>query len=459
MSNHLEAVVIGAGPGGYAAAIRLAQYGKEVTVIERGSLGGNCLNVGCIPTKALITASRKYDEVAQQGAKIGIKSQGVDVDWDRVIGWKGEVVNQMTSGIGALFNKNKINLIEGEASFKDNKTIVVNGEEYTFDDAVIATGKHISQMEGFEYGERILNTTGALSIRELPKSIVIAGGGYLGAQFAGIFARFGAKVTVIDPNKDLIPFMAKDINRQVEMKFSEYDYTFLKESELVRAEESADSVEVFYTDKEGNEQSVVADYVVVDARQVPNTDKIGLENTDVKVQENGRIMIDWDNMQTDAANIYGIGDCAQGYSAAHAYQQAKIAAAIIAGEEKPNVSIMNSTIISSLEIGTVGMDRKEAKEKGYDAQQKKFLFSANGRAVSLNEGQGFIRFVFDKETHKILGAEIVGPQATELIHEMTIAIEKGLTLEDIGETVHAHPTLSEALMDTAELALDIPIHS
>lgn len=461
MVTKLKTVVIGAGPAGYTFAIRASQLGKEVTLFEREYFGGNCLNVGCIPTKALANASLKFYEAKTQSQKLGLEADNVRMNWEKTQDWKdNEVVKPITSGVEQILNKNKVEVIKGEVSFIDNKTISVNGEEYTFDEIAIAVGGRPSEPEGFTYSDRVLNTTTALSLKELPESIVLTAGGYLGAQFAAVFGRLGAKTTVLEPSKQLVGFFEPDVDRALQSKFDEYeDTTIITGATATKAEEQSDKVIVTY-EKDGEEHTIEAGHLLVNASNDYNTDSLHLENTDVEVNHRGKVKIN-DKLQSNVDGIYALGDASErGGSATIAYHHAKVAAAIVAGEDTqldPN-KVFPSTMVSSLEVGNVGMTKSQAKDAGYKVGQKKFLNAANGRAQGLNETEGFIKLIFDKDSNKLLGAQIVGARATDTISELTLAIEKGLSLEDIADTIHSHPSIAEAIMDSAEAALGIPIH-
>lgn len=461
MVKNLKTVVIGAGPGGYTFAIRASQLGKEVTLIEREYFGGNCLNVGCIPTKALANASLKFYEAKTESQKLGLEADNVRLNWEKTQDWKdNEVVKPITSGVEQILKKNNVDVIKGEAKFVDNKTITVNNEEYTFDEIVIAVGGRPSEPEGFTYSDRVLNTTTALGLKEMPESIILTAGGYLGAQFAGVFGRLGAKTIVLEPSKQLVGFFEKDIDRALQSKFDEYeDTTIITGATAKKAEEQGDKVVVTY-EKDGEEHTVEAGHVLVNASNDYNTDTLNLENTDVELNHRGKVKIN-DKLQSNVEGIYAIGDASErGGSATLAYYHAKVAAAIVAGEvtQLDSNKVFPSTMVSSLEVGTVGMTKSQAKDAGYKVGQKKFLYAANGRAQGLNETEGFIKLIFDKDSNKLLGAQLVGSRATDTISELTIAIEKGLTLEDIAETIHSHPTVAEATVDAAEAALGLPIH-
>lgn len=462
MVKELGTVVIGAGPGGYSFAIRASQLGKEVTLIEREYYGGNCLNVGCIPTKALANISETYYEATMAAQTYGFSANNAELDWEKAQDWKDNtVVSQMTNGVEQLLKKNKVDVIKGEASFVDNETIEVDGEEYTFDELVIAVGARPAEVEGFEYSDRVINSSGALNIKEVPESIVLTGGGYLGAQFAAIFGRLGSKLIVLEEGKDLVPFFEKDINRTLVSKFDEYkDAEIITEAKAFSAEDNGDSVVVTY-EVDGEEKTVEADYVLVDAPNEYNTDSLNLANTDVEVNDRGKVEID-EYLRTNIDNIYAIGDAStRGGSATVAYYHGKVAASVIAGEEGAQLEnkVFPSTMISSLEVGQAGLTRAQAKDQGMKVKAQKFLYTASGRAMTKNQGEGFIRLVYKKDDNTLVGAQLVGPNATESIHELSNAIEKGYKLEDIVDSMHAHPTIAEATLDAAEAALGLPIHS
>jgi len=386
----LDTVVIGAGPGGYVAAIRAAEMGQKVAIIEREYIGGVCLNVGCIPSKALIAAGHHYQE-SLDSEMFGVTSENVKLDFAKTQEWKeNKVVHTLTSGVGFLLKKHKVETIEGEAFFVDDHTLRVihpdSAQTYSFNNAIIATGSRPIEIPGFKFGGRVLDSTGGLAF------------------------------------------------------------------------DNGDSVTVKYA-VDGKEESVTADYVMVTVGRRPNTDDMGLEQAGVEVGERGLITVDKQG-RTNVPNIYAIGDIVPGAALAHkASYEAKIAAEAISGKKVAvDYKAMPAVAFTDPELASVGMTIKEAKDAGIEAKAYKFPFSGNGRALSLGKTEGFIRLVTTIEDNVLIGAQIGGVGASDMVSELALAIESGMNAEDIALTIHPHPSLGEIVMDASELALGLPIH-
>ncbi|MGF3067221.1 dihydrolipoyl dehydrogenase [Facklamia sp. P12945] len=458
----LDTVVIGAGPGGYVAAIRAAQLGQKVAIIEREYLGGVCLNVGCIPSKALIQAGHVYHQ-AKHGETFGVSTSNVEIDWEKTQNWKqNEVVAKMTSGVEMLLKKNKVEIIEGEAFFSDKDTLrVVNGEEaqtYTFKNAIVATGSRPIEIPGFEFKGRVIDSTGGLNLPEIPKDLVVIGGGIIGTELGGVYANLGTNVTILEGSKQFIPSFEKDMTRLVERDLKALGAEIVTNAMAKKAEEKGDRVVVTY-ERKGKEIQVEADYVMVTVGRRPNTDNCGLEQAGVELDERGLVKVD-NQGRTSNPNIFAIGDIVPGAMLAHkASFEAKVAAsAISGGKDIVDYKAMPSVCYSDTELASAGHTKDSAKEAGIDVTVTKFPFGGNGRAVALDHYNGFVRLVTRKEDDVIIGAQVAGPSASDVLAEITLAIEAGMNAEDIALTVHAHPTLSEATMDAAEAALGMPIH-
>ncbi|MBM7617416.1 dihydrolipoamide dehydrogenase [Weissella uvarum] len=462
-ATELDTVVIGSGPGGYVAAIRAAELGQKVTVIERGDIGGVCLNIGCIPSKALINVGHHY-QATQQTNPFGLTVGGAELDWQKTQDWKQhQVVEQLTGGVSMLFKKHKIDVIHGEASFIDNETINVIQEDdhqlLQFNNAIIATGSRPVEIPSLKFGGRIVDSTGVLSLPEVPKSLIIVGGGVIGSELGGAYANLGTKVTIVEGLDHTLNGFDKEMTRPVLKDFAEKGGEIFTSATAKSATQTDDDVTLTF-EVDGQEQTVTGDYLLVSVGRRPNTDALGLNNTDVKTDDRGLVEVD-DQMQTSTHHIYAIGDITPGPALAHkASFQAKIAAAAISGD--PTAHDMHyslpSVAYTNYELATTGETPESIKEKQIDAKVTKFPFAANGRALSIDEGVGFIRMITDKETNAVLGAQIVGPGASDLISEISLAIENGLTSNDISLTIHPHPTLGEAIMDTAEVADGLGIH-
>jgi dihydrolipoamide dehydrogenase len=456
-----ETLVVGAGPGGYVAAIRAAQLGQKVTIVEKGNLGGVCLNVGCIPSKALISASHRYVE-AKHSEDIGIKAENVTVDFSKVQQWKASVVKKLTSGVEGLLKGNKVEIVRGEAYFVDTNTVrVVNGDSaqtYTFKNAIIATGSRPIELPGFKFSDRVLDSTGALNLQEIPKSLVVIGGGYIGTELGTAYANFGTKVTIIEGADEILSGFEKQMTAIVKRRLKKKGVDIFTNALAKGVEEREDGVTVTFEVK-GETKTIDADYVLVTVGRRPNTDELGLEQIGIKLTDRGLIEID-KQCRTSVPNIYAIGDIVQGPPLAHkASYEGKIAAEAIAGKPSEiDYLALPAVVFSEPECASVGYFEQQAKDEGIEVVTAKFPFAANGRALSLNDTDGFMKIVARKEDGVVIGAQIVGPNASDMIAELGLAIEAGMTAEDIALTIHAHPTLGEIAMETAEAVLGTPIH-
>lgn len=459
----LDTVVIGSGPGGYVAAIRAAQLGQKVAIIERDAIGGTCLNVGCIPSKALINAGHVYHN-AKHGDFFGINAGEISVDFKRTQQWKDEeVVGKLTGGVEMLLKKNKVQIIRGEAFFVDDHHLRVihddAAESYSFEHAIIATGSRPIQIPGFEFNERVLDSTGALSLTEIPKDLVVIGGGYIGSELAGAFANFGTKITILEGSPQIIPTFEKDMVTLVETEFKQKNVDIITNAMAKKATIEGQRVTVDY-EVGGKVHSVEADYCLVTVGRRPNTDDMGLEQSGVRVSDRGLIEVDQQG-RTNVANIFAIGDAVPGAALAHkASYEAKVAAQAISGDDAAIVDYvaMPAVCFTDPELASVGHTQASAKEAGLDVKVSKFPFGANGRALSLNATNGFVRLVTTKDGNILVGAQVAGPNASDVISELTLAVESGMNAEDIALTIHSHPSLAEVTMDAAELALGLPIH-
>ena len=464
MSIELDTVVIGSGPGGYVAAIRAAQMGQKVAIVEREFIGGVCLNVGCIPSKALITAGERFTQ-AKESDVFGITTKDVEIDFAKTQNWKNnEVVSKLTSGVEYLLKKNKVEILEGEAFFVDTHNLRViqeNGaQSYSFNHAIIATGSRPIELPTFKWSDRVLDSTGALALNEIPKSLVIIGGGYIGTELAGAYAALGSDITILEGEESILNSFDKDMVRLVENKFKEKDANIITNAMAKGVEESEDGVTVTY-EVDGKEHTVDAEYVLVTVGRRPNTDDMGLDIAGVELDEKGLVKVDHQGRSVSADSIFAIGDIVPGYALAHkASYEGKIAAEAISGKKVAvDYRAMPAVSFSNPEVASVGYTVDDAKEAGLDVKATKFPLSGNGRALSMDAGEGFVRLVTTKEDNVIVGAQVVGVNASEFIAELSIAVESGMNAEDIALTIHAHPTLGEIPMEAAEAALGRPIHS
>lgn len=463
-SKEAETIVIGSGPGGYVAAIRAAQLGQKVIIIEKENIGGVCLNVGCIPSKALISAGKDFSKTKQDNP-FGITYGETTIDFKQLQTWKRDkVVATLTKGVQALLGKNKVQIVKGEAYFTGPNSLHVMqeegmGETYSFKNCIIATGSRPIEIPTFKFNDNVLDSTGLLNLEEQPKSLIIIGGGYIGMELAGAYQNLGTEVTVLEGAENVLAGFEKDLVKPVVKKLEEKGMKIITNAKASGYTEANGLVEVTY-DADGKSEVISAEKVAVVVGRRPNTDELSLELAGVEVGERGLVPVN-EVGQTNIPHIYAIGDIVAGPALAHkASYEAKIAAEAIAGV--PGVAVDYQVIptvcFTSPEIATVGMTVNDAKEKGIDVNKATFRFPANGRALSMNEAEGFIRLVSDKATGRLLGAQLVGPEVSELIGEITLAIENLLTAEDLVLTIHNHPSLSETFMDAAEVLLGQGIH-
>lgn len=458
-----DVVVIGAGPGGYVAAIRASQLGKKVVIVEKEWVGGVCLNVGCIPSKALIEASHKYNDL-QYYEDFGLPVPEINVDFAKVQSYKQTVVDKLTSGVKSLLKAHDIDTIYGKAKFQDKHTLIINddsGEEttLTFSEAIIATGSNPVELGALPYSDRILNSTGVLSLNKVPDSLIIIGGGVIGIELATVYANFGAKVTIIEGLRTILPTFNPKVSAVVKKELENKGVEIYTGARVTTSEIKNDDVEVL-ADIDGKKKKFKGEYCLVSVGRIPNSQKLGLDIIGVKVDEKGYIEKD-DQNRTSVPNIFAIGDVTHGAQLAHkASYEGKIAAEVIAGKDVMNdYYAMPAVVFSDPEISQVGTTESNLKEKGIQYIAKRFPFGGVGRAIAMNQTKGFVNLIVDKESGKVLGAEIVGPNASDLINEISVAIESGLTAEDLALTIHPHPTLGEAVMEAAELVTGFPIHT
>ncbi|WAH36565.1 dihydrolipoyl dehydrogenase [Alicyclobacillus dauci] len=461
MLEEVEVLVIGAGPGGYVAAIRAAQLGKSVTIVDKAELGGVCLNRGCIPSKALISAAHQY-ESAHESAFPGIETTA-KLDYKKVQEWKQSVVNKMTGGVTSLLKGNKVTVIDGEAFFTKPDEIRVmhenGGQRIKFGQCILATGSRPIEIKSLPFGKRVLSSTEALELDEVPKSLVIVGGGYIGMELGQTFAKFGSKVTVIEGTDSILPLFDKQMTRLVERNLKKYEVDIQTNAMAKGVEETDTGVKLTYTNKAGEEQVIEAEYLLVTVGRRPNTDELGLQDANIELGEKGLIKVDA-QCRTTNPNVYAIGDIVPGAALAHkASYEGKVAAEAIAG--MPSVvdyRCIPSVVFSDPEMASVGLSEDEAKKEYTSVSVGRFPYAANGRATALNQDAGFVKLIADKETGVLVGAQVVGYEASNLIAELGLAIEMSATLEDIALTIHAHPTLGEMVMEAAEVGLGSPIH-
>jgi dihydrolipoamide dehydrogenase len=461
-SLDIDTLVVGAGPGGYVAAIRAAQLGQKVVIVDKSELGGVCLNRGCIPSKALIAAAHQFEN-ASHGEAFGITAENVKVDFGKTQEFKNGVVKKMTQGVNGLLKGNKIEIFSGEVMFINNtEARAFNDHEsprYRFKNCILATGSRPIELKPFPFGGRILSSTEALELQEIPSSMIVIGGGYIGAELGQMYSKFGTKVTIIEGADAVLPGFDKDMTRLVAKNMEKTGIEIITNAKAESAEQTDKNVTVKYS-VNGEAKEVTADYLLVTVGRRPNTDgDLGLELANVELDDRGLVKVDHQG-RTSNPQIFAIGDIVPGLALAHkASYEGKVAAEAISG--LPSVvdyKGMPAVCFTDPECASVGYTEKEAKEKGIKVKSGKFPFAGNGRATSLNQPDGFIKIVANADNDVVIGAQIVGIEASNLIAELGLAVEMGATLEDVALTVHAHPTLGEIVMETAELVEGHPIH-
>lgn len=457
-----EALVIGAGPGGYVAALRLAQLGKKTALVEKQYIGGVCLNVGCIPSKALITASKTYERM-RHAESMGIVAKSISVDMEKLQAWKNGVVEKLTRGIRQLCKSAGVEILIGEASFVSERKIRVlsQNQEETIEaeNIVIATGSVPAEIPGFKFdGKYILSSTEAQELKSVPSKMIVIGGGYIGMELGMMYAKLGTKVTVVEMLDQLLPGFEEDIVRVItrQVKKQGIDYYLRAKAKSWKQKEGA--VEVTIETQEGA-RTLDADFILLTVGRKPYIAGLQLEKAGIQTDARGFIPVN-DKLQTHVPGIYAIGDVIGNPMLAHkASKEGEIAAEVIAGlPSAADYVAMPAVVFTDPEIATVGLSEKEAREKGYDLIVGKFPFAASGRAMTTLETEGFIKVVVDKESKRLLGFHIVGPEASDMISEGALALEMASQAEDVARTIHPHPTLSEALMEAVKDSLGEAVH-
>lgn len=457
--DSFDVVVIGAGPGGYPAAIRAAQLGASVAIVEKEALGGTCLNWGCIPTKTLIASSDLYAQIAHAGT-FGIKVKGMEADYPAMIRRKDEVVGKLKGGIGQLLKANKVTVFEGAASFESRTRLTVTSKTGStsigFKSAIIATGS-VSVMPGFiPRHERIVESRRLLEINELPASMTILGGGVIGCEFACLAAQLGVKVTLVEMLEDVLMILDRDVRSAFRNHLEKtLGVTVLTGAPLTDIKAGAKSV----SGKVG-EKTVESEMLLVAIGRKAFTEGLGLEKAGLKVNERGILDVD-DNCRTAAPNIFAIGDVNGRAQLAHAATSQGVTAAENALGKKPHPmeALVPACIFTSPEIGAVGMSEADAAKKGFEVVTGKFHLAGLGKALASGHTEGFVKWVARKDTGQLIGGHAIGAHATELIAEAGLAIRAELTLDEVANTVHSHPTLSEAWMEAAHAAHGTCIHA
>ena len=456
-------VVVGGGPGGYVAAIRAAQLGGKVTLIEKNKLGGTCLNVGCIPTKVLLHAAEALTE-AKHMDNLGIQVSVNGIDWKAVQSRKEAVTNQLVSGVTGLMKANKIRVIEGTASFASKTALEVvkkdgTKENVPFDKVILATGSvpAVPPIPGVKENAACVDSTGALAFDHVPETLLVIGGGVIGMELATAYSRFGAKVTVVEAMPKLLPMMDGELTAMLRKKMEASGVTILTEAKVQSVEAAPVGAKV-QVEVGGKVESFEAEKVLVAVGRRTDTEALGLDKVGI-AHDRGRITVN-DKMETNVPNIYAIGDCLGKVMLAHvASAQGEVAAENVLGETAVYDGKTNpSCVYTDPEFAGVGLTEEKAKEEGIPYQVGKFLLMANGKALIMNGGEGMIKFIIGKEYGEVLGVHILGPRATDLIGECALAIGMEATVDEIYATIHAHPTVTEAVREAALAATKRAIH-
>ena len=461
-----DVVVIGGGPGGYVCSIRLGQLKQKVICVEKDEVGGVCLNWGCVPSKALISASHTYEKVKDHGAGMGILVDGLRVDPGKMQDWKEGIVKKLTGGIRGLFRGNGVELVAGDARVTGPRTVEVKTKEGGTETIeaqkaiVIATGSSTIEIPSFKFdGKQVIGAKEAVSLREIPKRLVVIGGGVIGLELGMVYQKFGSALTVVEATAGLLPGVDPECTAVVEKKLVKRGAKVLKNAKATGYERNADGSLAVKVDLGGGKHdTVVTDVVLVAVGMRPNGAGLGLEEIGVKVE---RGFVPADHLgRTNVDGVYAIGDVSGQPMLAHkASKEGEVVAEIIAGHKaaKDWVAIP-AAIFTDPEIAVAGLTEAQAKEKGIEVRVGKFPFSALGRAMAVNETEGFFKVVADKKTNELLGVHIVGPEASDLISEGALALEMHAFLEDIGLTIHPHPTLGEGMMEASMAGLGHAIH-
>ena len=464
--DNFDLIVIGGGPGGYVCAIRAAQLGLKTACVEsRGTLGGTCLNVGCIPSKSLLNLSENFHKAKKDFNKQGIEIEGIKLNIEKMMSNKNKSVQVLTKGVEFLFKKNKVTYIKGKGVlFSKNDIVVYENNKrtnYKAKNIVIATGSAVVSLPGIEIDEKnIISSTGALSLNEVPKKLAVIGGGYIGLEMGSVWSRLGSEVTVIEYLDHITPGMDREISDEFKKILTKQGIKFKMGSKVNSVKTNGTGILINFTDvKTSKAESLEFDKVLVSVGRKPYTEGLNLTKVGIKKDSRGRIEVN-SKLQTSIKNIYAIGDVIKGPMLAHKAEEEGIAVAeILAGQAgHVNYDVIPGVIYTSPEVATVGKTEEQLKEEKKSYKVGKFPFLANSRAKVNNETDGFVKILADSETDKVLGVHIIGPHCGDMIAEMALAMEFGASSEDIARTCHAHPTHTEAIKEAA-LAVDKrPIH-
>ncbi|MEM9584555.1 MAG: dihydrolipoyl dehydrogenase [Pseudomonadota bacterium] len=462
MSSY-DVIVIGSGPGGYVCAIRCAQLGMKTAIVEgRDTLGGTCLNVGCIPSKALLHASHMLHEAEHNFATMGLKGKSPSVDWDQMLTYKSDTIGQNTKGVEFLMKKNKIDWLKGWGSIPEAGMVKVGDEMHEAKHIIIASGSEVATLPGVEIDEKVVvSSTGALELGKIPKKLVVIGAGVIGLELGSVYKRLGSEVKVIEFLDAVTPGMDAEIQKTFQRTLKKQGLEFQMGAAVQSVEVKNGKAKVNYKLRKDDSDHVEdADIVLVATGRRPYTDGLGLEALGVTLSKRGQIETDA-HYATNIKGIYAIGDCIDGPMLAHKAEDEGMAVAEMLAGQKPhiNYNVIPGVIYTHPEVANVGATEEQLKEAGHAYKVGKFSFMGNGRAKANFAGDGFVKILADKTTDRILGAHMIGPMAGDLIHEICVAMEFGAAAEDLARTCHAHPTYSEAVREAALACNDGPIHS
>lgn len=459
----MKIAILGGGPGGYVAAIRAAQLGADVTLIEKENLGGTCLNKGCIPTKVLLHTSEQLEIIKNDYKEIGINVTNVEISWQQLQKRKEKIVRKLVGGVDGLLKNNKVTKLMGEGSFKNKNQITVkaaDGSETAvdFDYAIVATGSKpvIIPLPGVKL-PGVITSDEALSLDEVPKSMVIIGGGVIGAEFAAVYSALGCKVTIVEMLPNIVANMDKDIVQPLKEKFIKNGVEIYTDTKVVSISESSEGLLVNTTSQEGD-KSFPAEKVLLSIGRKPVTDNIGLDNLGIKTERNAIVVNK--NMQTNIGNIYAIGDCNGGVMLAHVASAEGTVAVESIMNKKPQIDFKTIPycVYTKPELAGVGLTEEQAKNKGYSIKVGVFPMYINGKAMIEGDTDGIVKYIADASTGEVLGLHMAGPRATDLIVEGALAIRLEATIEEIISTIHAHPTVGESLLEAAHAVYGNAIH-
>lgn len=464
MSHDYGAIVIGAGPGGYPCAIRLGQLGIKTLVIEKQYWGGVCLNVGCIPSKALIGAAKRFDEFKHAGEMGFVMPEGeIGIDVAKLQGWKDSVVTKLTGGVRQLLKANGVEMMLGTAKLGGPNTVVVQTEDgeknVTADAIVLATGSSPIEIPGFSYAdERVIDSTGALALQEIPERMVVIGGGYIGLEMSGVYSKLGTEVTVVEMMDQVLPGFDPDVVKVLKRRMKKDGVKTLLKTKALGWEAADDGIVVNVESEKDGKQALPCDYVLVTVGRFPNTKNLGLE--EVGIEMDGRFIKADKQMRTNIPSIYALGDVVGGMMLAHkATHEGEVCAEVIAGHTvQYDAKTVPAVVFTDPEVATAGLSEPELKEQGVAYKVGKVPWAAIGKAIANGETDGFVKVLIDAESHLILGVTIVGYHASDIISEAGLAIEMCAEALDVGLTIHPHPTLGEAVMEAAKAALGEAIH-